>query len=100
MPFEAVLAILIVFVAFPSVVFRGIARLRRDKAPARSGLRASDLRAIVHESVEAATQPLHDRIDTLEGLLLGDPEAGGRIDAALLDIGGDEPRRASRVPAS
>lgn len=85
MPFEVVLALLIMLVAFPAVIFRGVANLRRAKSSGKGGLRASELREIIHEAVEDATAPLHDRIDTLEGLLTGAPDAPGRIDARLLD---------------
>lgn len=114
MPFEVVLTMLILFVAFPAVLFRGVAHLRRSKASSRGeGLKASDLRQIVEDAVATATEPLHDRIDTLEGLLMGEtPGAAasrrGRIAEPLLDdemsddldgdpAGAREPRRGRRV---
>lgn len=101
MPFEVVLAILVIFVAFPAVIFRGVANVRKANASGKGGgLRASELREIVRDAVEEATAPLHDRIDTLEGLLMGeDPSIAGRIDPELLALDADEEDAEEASPA-
>ena len=85
---EELFVLAILFVAFPWVLLRGALALRKAKSSG-TGFTADDLREIVEDAVAQATEPLHDRIDTLEGLLMGDA-AEGRIADALLD---DEPER-------
>jgi hypothetical protein len=90
MEMEPVLIVFFLFVLFPAVIFKGIARIKAAKATAQASsaeeMTASDLRAIIHEAVEDALAPLSARVADLEERL-GDESVEhlrARLDPALL----------------
>ncbi|MEO0559337.1 MAG: hypothetical protein AAF170_14260 [Bacteroidota bacterium] len=95
MEFGEILAMLIVFVGAPWAVFTGIAKVKATNAAksvgSGSGLRMSELKAMVEDAVEDATSPLRARIEHLEAIATEDEDATRRLDAALLaDLEADE----------
>ncbi|GAB5535738.1 MAG: hypothetical protein Rubg2KO_19870 [Rubricoccaceae bacterium] len=94
MEFGEILAMLIVFVGAPWAVFTGIAKVKATNAAktvsSGSGLRMSELKAMVEDAVADATGPLRARIESLEAIVTEDEDATRRLDAALLaDLEGD-----------
>ncbi len=90
MEMEPILISFFLFVLFPAVIFKGIARIKAAKATAQASsaeeMTASDLRAIVREAVEDAIAPLSTRIADIEDRL-GDESVESlraRLDPALL----------------
>lgn len=66
----------ILFVIFPAVLFNGIAAVKKAKAGTGAGageMRASELRRMIGDAVEAATAPLAARITDLEERLGDEP---------------------------
>jgi len=96
-----VLALIMIFGVFPSILFTFIVRLKQAKYAASAGtgdgLRASELKRIIREAVEEAVEPLEDRIAELEsaldasGVTLPDLDRQPQLDPALLadDLEGD-----------
>lgn len=83
---EEVVGIISVFVILPAIIVQAVVKVKqaRYQAEARTGssdgLRASDLQRLIREAVEDAVEPLHARIDALEGA--DGPER--RLDPAAL----------------
>lgn len=83
---EEVIGIVSVFVILPAIIVQAVTTVKKAKyeAQARSGssdgLRASELQRLIREAVEDAVEPLHARIDALEG----SADEDGRIDPAVL----------------
>ena len=95
------LAAVAFFVGMPWAVFSGIAKVKAAKAVEQGGLRASELEAIIRRAVEDATEPMRQRLETLEAIATDDePHAldAGRLDAAVLAdaLGADEADPVSR----
>ncbi len=90
-----IIIVFILFVLAPLAVFRGIKMLRdsnpsegtRNASGSESGMRKSELEALIRDAVIEATAPLAVRIDDLEReILLGD----GRLDASTLSEAFDD----------
>ena len=87
----------ILFVIFPAVLFNGIAAVKKAKAgtgAVAGEMRASELRRMIRDAVEAATAPLAARITDLEERLGDEPvhairERLGGLDAANLSAAFD-----------
>lgn len=80
----AVLGIL--FVAFPAVLMKGIARLRRERAETTGGaLRMSELERMIAGAVARATEPMLERIETLEAIVTERDEPAARLSAPSRD---------------
>ena len=108
MPAAEVVALLSIFIGLPWVVFSGIAKVKaagsRSSGKGGSGIRKSELEALIAVSVEEATAPLLRRVEVLEAILGDENEALDRIDPAVLtgvidpsaeaDDWADAPRRA------
>ena len=90
----------ILFVIFPAVLFNGIAAAKKAKAGTGAGagageMRASELRRMIRDAVEAATAPLAARITDLEERLGDEPvhaireRLGGGLPAGALSAAFD-----------
>ena len=89
---EEVIGIIAVCVILPSILTQAFVSVRKAKYEAQAragsgeGLRASELQRLIREAVEDAVEPLHARIDALEGPPTGADGAAGapRLDPAVL----------------
>ena len=73
-----------IFIGMPWAIFTGIAKVKAAGTGNGKGLRRSELRQLVEEAVEEATEPLRARIESLEAIATEDEHATRRLDAALL----------------
>ncbi len=76
MPFGTVIGLFVLFVLFPAVLLNGLAAMKKAKAGEASkggDLRASELRRMIADAVEAATAGLAARITDLEERLGDEP---------------------------
>lgn len=102
---EEIVAIVSIFVILPSIIVGAVTKVKAAKyeAQARSGsgdgLRASELRRLIHDAVEEVVEPLHDRIDDLEARLGGGDVAAPRLDPAVLADALDDPEADVDDPA-
>ncbi len=107
---EDVVAILAIFVLLPAIITQAVVRSKRAKYEAEArigsgdGLRASELQRLIREAVEDAVEPLHARLDALEGGTPDpSPRPAGRLDPAVLadtlevdEVDEDEPAAVRR----
>lgn len=84
----AVIAIVMIFVVFPSIVFSGIAKIKRAQRAElpENSVGMAELEERIQRAVQTANEPLKEEIRALEG----------RLDAVLEErrlSGRDEPAR-------
>ncbi len=88
----SIVAIVCIFVILPGIIFGTVSEMKKAKYAAQKGdgLRASELKQIIRDAVEAAVVPLEDRIASLEdalsvaGVTIPEPESQPLLDPALL----------------
>ena len=102
---EDIVAIISICVILPSIIVGAVTKVKTAKyaAQARSGsgdgLRASELRRLIHDAVEEAVEPLHERIDSLEARLGAGGSEPARLDPAVLSDALDDPEADHDDPA-
>jgi hypothetical protein len=100
---EELLAIFSVVVLLPAIIFHHVTKIKEAKYRAQEGagdgLRASELQRLIREAVEEAVEPLHARLDALEGPppRVAEPRLDPAVLAGALDTDLDAESEAAAV---